>query len=205
MSERTYQTVAWLVFLKMGTELFMLVLAVILMAAKSWTLGPVVFRGFILVLVSLLNVYILFTLRRLLWDRYDFHKLDVVIPVLAGAGVVLEILNQCTEAAQVMNPAELSQILAVRILFIIVPWGVINIVFAAGLLKLPFSEKSLLRPFAYLYLAAGIILISMILVLASPVFGLILFPLLVLTGVGADIFLALTFLRSRETEQVEFV
>jgi hypothetical protein len=205
MSEQRYQTAAWLVFAKMGTELFMLVLAIILMAVKSWTAGPVMFRGFILILVTVLNVYLLFTLRRLLWERYDFHKLDVVIPVLAVAGVVLETLNQITEVAQVTRPAETGNIVAIRILFIIVPWGVLNIIFAAGLLKLEFSEKSLLRPFAYLYLAAGLILISMILVLASPIFTFILFPLLVLTGVGADVFLALTFLRSRETEQVEFV
>jgi hypothetical protein len=205
MSEQRYQTAAWLVFAKMGTELFMLVLAIILMAVKSWTAGPVMFRGFILILVTVLNVYLLFTLRRLLWERYDFHKLDVVIPVLAVAGVVLETLNQITEVAQVTRPAETGNIVAIRILFIIVPWGVLNIIFAAGLLKLEFSEKSLLRPFAYLYLAAGLILISMILVLASPIFTFILFPLLVLTGVGADVFQALTFLRSRETEQVEFV
>ena len=37
------------------------------------------------------------------------------------------------------------------------------------------------------------------------VFTFILLPFLFLTGVGADILLALTFLRSRETEQVEFV
>lgn len=205
MSDQRYRTAAWLVFVKIGTQLFMFVFAIILMAAKSWTAGPVMFRGFVLILSSLLNVYILFTLRRLLWERYDFHHLDVIIPVLAGADVVLEILNQFTEVAQVMSPAEMGKIVAVRILFIIVPWGVINIIFAAGLLKLQFSEKSLLRPFAYLYMAAGIVLISMILVLASPVFGLILLPFLFLTGVGADVLLALTFLRFRETEQVEFV
>jgi hypothetical protein len=205
MSDQTYRTAAWLVFAKIGTELFMLVFLIFMAAAKSWTLGPAAFRGFVLILVSLLNVYILFTLRRLLWDRYDFHQLDVIIPVLACAGVVLEILNQFTEMAQVLNPGDAAKIIAARILFVIVPWGIINVVFAAGLLKLNFSEKSLLRPFAYLYLAAGIVLISTILALASPVLGLFLFPFLVLTGVGADVLLGLTFLRSRETEQVEFV
>jgi hypothetical protein len=205
MSDQRYRTAAWLVFAKIGTELLMLVFLIFMAAAKSWTLGPAAFRGFVLILVSLLNVYILFTLRRLLWDRYDFHQLDVIIPVLACAGVVLEILNQFTEVAQVLNPGDAAKIIAARILFVIVPWGIINIVFAAGLLKLNFSEKSLLRPFAYLYLAAGIVLISTILALASPVLGLFLFPFLVLTGVGADVLLGLTFLRSRETEQVEFV
>jgi hypothetical protein len=205
MNEQRYQTAAWLVFAKMGIQLGFFVIAILLMVTNSWRVGPVVVRGFFLILAGMISFYVLFVLRRLLWDRYDFHKLDVVIPVVAVADVVLEILNQFTEVAQVMSPADTGKIVAVRILFIIVPWGVINIVFAAGLLKLQFSEKSLLRPFAYLYLAAGIVLISMILVLASPVFAFILLPCLLITGVGSDVLLALTFLRSRETEQVEFV
>jgi hypothetical protein len=205
MNERRYQTAAWLVFTKMGIQLGFFVIAIVLMVTNGWKVGPVIVRGFFLILAGMLSFYVLFMLRRLLWDRYDFHKLDVVIPVVAVADVVLEILNQFTEVAQVTSPADTGRIVAVRVLFIIVPWGVINIVFAAGLLKLQFSEKSLLRPFAYLYLAAGIVLVSMVLVLASPVFAFILLPCLLITGVGSDVLLALTFLRSRETEQVEFV
>jgi len=205
MSDRRYQTAAWLVFVKMAIQLGFFVVAIILMATNSWKVGPVIVHGFFLILAGLISCYVLFVLRRLLWDRYDFHKLAVIIPVVAVAVVVREILNQFTEVAQVTYPANTGVIVAVRILFIVVPWGIINIVFAAGLLKLPFSEKSLLRPFAYLYLAAGIVLVSMVLVLASPVFAFILLPLLIITGVGSDVLLALTFLRSRETEQVEFV
>jgi hypothetical protein len=205
MNERRYQTAAWLVFAKMGIQLGFFVIAILLVVTNSWKVGPVLVRGFFLILAGMLSFYVLFMLRRLLWDRYDFHRLDVVIPVVAVADVVLEILNQFTEVAQVTSPADTGRIVAVRILFIIVPWGIINIVFAAGLLKLQFSEKSLLRPFAYLYLAAGIVLISMILVLASPVFAFILLPCLLITGVGSDVLLALTFLRSSETEQAEFV
>jgi|GEM_PF-1552146 len=205
MNDQKYRTAAWLVFIKLGTGLFMFVTGLILVAAKNWTPAPVAVRGFILVLTAVLNFFILMRLRRLLWDRYDFHKLDILIPIVAGADIVLEILNQCTEMAQVLNPGEAGKIIALRILFVIVPYGAVNLVYAAGLLKLPFSEKSLLRPYAFLNLAAGIVLISMILVLISPIFGLFLFALLLLTGVGSDVFLALTFLRSRETEQVEFV
>jgi len=205
MNERRYQTAAWLVFAKMAIQLGFFIIAIVLMVTNGWKVGPVVVRGFFLILAGMISFYVLFMLRRLLWDRYDFHKLDVVIPVVAVADIVLEILNQFTEVAQVTSAADTGRIVAVRILFIIVPWGIVNIVFAAGLLKLQFSEKSLLRPFAYLYLAAGIVLISMILVLASPVFAFILLPCLLITGVGSDVLLALTFLRSRETEQVEFV
>ena len=205
MSEPRYRAAAWLVFVKMGIGLLMFVFLIVMAAVKSWTVGPALFRSFFLILAGLLEAWVLFALRRLLWDRYDFHQADFIIPVLACAGVVLEILNQSTEVASVLSPGHEGQIAAARILFVIIPWGVIIIIFAASLFKLPFSEKSLLRPYAYLNLAAGIILVSTILVLASPVFGLFLFPFLVLTGVGSDILLGLTFLRSRETDQVEFV
>jgi hypothetical protein len=196
---------AWLVFIKLGAELLMLAFVILMLATGTQAVGLVALRGFVLILVAALNAYILFILRRLLWDRYDFHKMDTIIPVVACAAVILEILNQCTELMQVMNPAEEAKVVAVRVLLVVIPWGILILIYAAGLLKVPFSEKSLLRPYAYLNLAAGIILLSMILVFISPVFGLILFPFLVLTGVGSDILLGLTFLRSRETEQVEFV
>jgi hypothetical protein len=205
MDERRYRTAAGLVFMKMGVNLLMFVFALLLQANKVRSVGPVAFRSVLVIGASALNIYILFTLRRLLWDRYDFHRLDAVIPVLAVADVVLEVFNQAGEIIQFLNPGELAAVLAARILIVIVPWGVLILVFAAGLLKLPFAEGSLLRPYAYLNLVAGIVLVSMVLVLASPVFSLFLFPILLLTGVGSDILLGLTFLRSRETEQVEFV
>lgn len=205
MSDKRYQTAAVLVMVKMGIVLLMFAFMIFLGASGKWTVGPVLCRAFVLILGGALEAYVLLALRRLLWDRYDFHRTDAIIIVLACAAVVLEILNQSTEVAQVLSPGHTAEIVAARILFVIVPWGVIIIVFAAGLLKLPFSEKSLLRPYAYLNLAGGIVLVSSILVLASPVFGLFLVPFLLLAEIGSGVLLVLTFLRSRETEQVEFV
>jgi hypothetical protein len=205
MNDSRYRTAAILVLVKMGLVLLMFLFMIAFAASKSWTIGPALFRAMILVLAGGLEAYILLTLRRLLWDRYGFHQTDVIIPVLAVAAVVLEILNQLTEVAQVLSPGQAPNIIAARILLVIVPWGVIIIVFAAGLLRLPFAEKSLLRPYAYVNMAAGIILVSTVSALAVPMLGLVLFPFLLLTEVGSGIMLALTFLRSRETEQVEFV
>lgn len=205
MSDHRYRTAAVLVMVKMGIMLLMLVFMIVLAAAKSWGIGPASFRGSLLILAGGLEAYVLLALRRLLWDHYEFHQTDTIIVVLALAAVVLEIINQATEVAQVLSPERAGQIIAARILFVIIPWGIIIIVFAAGLLKIPFSEKSLLRPYAYLNLAGGVLLVSSVLALASPVLGLFLLPLLVLAEVGSSVLLALTFLRSRETEQVEFV
>jgi hypothetical protein len=205
MNDNRYRTAAVLVLVKMGLVLMMFLFTIALAASKSWTLGPALFRALILVLAGGLEAYILLTLRQLLWDRYSFHQTDVIIPVLAVAAVVLEILNQLTEVAQVLSPDQAPRIIAARILLVIVPWGIIITVFAAGLLRLPFAEKSLLRPYSYVNMAAGIILISTASALAVPILGLVLFPFLLLTEVGSAILLALTFLRSRETEQAEFV
>jgi hypothetical protein len=205
MIDQRFRTAGWLVFLKMGVDLLMMAFFVFILTTGHRSVGPVVLRGIVLIAMSLLNVYILFSLRSLLWDRYDFHQADVIIPVLAWAGVGLEILNEGTELMQTVNPAGEATAVAVRILLFVVPMGILTLIFAAGLLKLPFSEKSLLRPYAYLTLGLGIVLISMVLVFVSPIFTFFLFPVFVLTGVAADVLLGLTFLRSQETEQVDFV
>lgn len=205
MNDSRYHTAAVLALIKTGLVLLMLVFMIFMAAARSWGIATVLIRGTILIIAGGLEAYVLLTLRRLLWDRYDFHQTDVVIPVLACAAVGLEIINQVTEVAQFLSPGREENVIAARILFVIIPWGVIIIVFAAGLLKIPFAEKSLLRPYAYVNLAAGILLVSYILALASPVFGLFLFPFLVLVEIGSSLLLALTFWRSRQTDQVEFV
>jgi hypothetical protein len=49
------------------------------------------------------------------------------------------------------------------------------------------------------------VLVSTVSALAVPVLGLFLFPFLLLTEIASGVLLTLTFLRSREREQVEFV
>jgi hypothetical protein len=183
----------------------MLVFLAFMTAAKSWGVGAVIFRAGVLIAAGGIEAFVLMSLRRLLWDRYDFHRADVIIPVLAGAAVVLEVINQATEVAQVLSPGREAGIIAARILLVIVPWGIILLVFAAGLLKIPFAERSLLRPYAYVNLAAGMLLVATVLALAAPLLGLLLFPLLLLAEIASSVLLALTFLRSKDTEQVEFV
>lgn len=205
MSDQRYRAAAVLALVKTGLVVLMFVFMIVLTAMKSWGLGPVLFRAAVLIAAGGIEVFVLLSLRRLLWDRYDFHRTDVVIPVLAGAAVVLEVLNQATEVAQVLSPGREAGIIATRILLVIVPWGVILLVFAAGLLKIPFSERSLLRPYAYVNLAAGMVLVATVLALAAPLLGLLLLPLLLLAEIASSVLLALTFLRSKDTEQVEFV
>jgi len=53
--------------------------------------------------------------------------------------------------------------------------------------------------------AAWLVFAKMGIQLGFFVIAILLLPFLFLAGVGSDVLLALTFLRSRETEQVEFV
>lgn len=205
MNENRYRTAAVLVLVKLGLVLLMFLFALSAGAGGSWTPGAALFRAGVLVAAGGLEAYVLLALRRLLWELYDFHHTDVIISVLAVAAVVLEVLNQATELAQVLDPARSSNYIAARILLVILPWGTIILVFAAGLLRLPFPERSLLRPYALVNLAAGILLVATLVALAAPVLGLILFPFMLLTEVASGVLLALVFLRSRETEQADFV
>jgi len=205
VSDQRYRAAAVLALVKTGLVVLMFVFMIILTSMKSWGVGPVLFRAAVLIAAGGIEAFVLLSLRRLLWDRYDFHRTDIIIPVLAGAAVLLELVNQATEVAQVLSPGREGGIIAARLLFVVVPWGVIIIVFAAGLLKIPFAEKSLLRPYAYVNLAAGIVLVATVLALAAPLLGLLLFPLLLLAEIASSVLLALTFLRSKDTEQVEFV
>jgi len=205
MTDGRYRMAAVLALVKTGLVLLMFLFMIVVTAGQSWGLGPVLFRAIVLVLAGGIEAYVLLTLRRLLWERYNFHRTDVVILVLAAAAVGLEALNQATEVAQVLSPGYEWGILAARVLFVIIPWGVIIIVFAAGLLKIPFAEKSLLRPYAYVNMAAGILLVATVTALRVPLLGLLLYPFLLISEIASSILLALTFLRSHETEQVEFV
>jgi hypothetical protein len=205
MTDGRYRMAAVLALVKTGLVLLMFLFMIVVTAGQSWGLGPVLFRAIVLVLAGGIEAYVLLTLRRLLWERYNFHRTDVVILVLAAAAVGLEALNQATEVAQVLSPGYEWGILAARVLFVIIPWGVIIIVFAAGLLKIPFAEKSLLRPYAYVNMAAGILLVATVTALLVPLLGLLLYPFLLISEIASSILLALTFLRSHETEQVEFV
>jgi len=205
MSDQRYRAAAILALVKTGIVVLMAAAAAFMSALPGWPLALLTARGFLLVLAGGMEAFVLLTLRRLLWDRYDFRQADVIIAILAVASVVLEILNQLSEAAQAVSPGQAGRLVMARILLVIIPWGILIIVYAAILLKLPFSERSLLRPYAYVNLAAGLLLVSTAAALAAPVLGLLLYPFLLLSEVASSVLLALAFLRSRETEQVEFV
>jgi hypothetical protein len=49
------------------------------------------------------------------------------------------------------------------------------------------------------------VLVSTVSALAVPLLGLFLFPFLLLLEIASSVLMALTFLRSKDTEQVEFV
>ncbi len=191
MNDNRYALAGWLVFVKMAVQFVMFMLMIFLLATGNRTLGLLVIRGMILVFVSFVVVYILYTLRRLLHERYDFHKADIIIPVIAWFGVFATVLGQVMELIVIMNP-DLKLLILFEVLLGIIPMGILLVIFGSLLLKLPEAQNTLLRPYTYTTLVSGVVLLSLLLA-----------PFVIIVTAISDILLGLLFLSP--PPEVEFI
>jgi hypothetical protein len=132
-----------------------------------------------------LGVFVLLTLRRFLNERHDFHRVDGIILALVGcnmASLVIGLLGLSVSFEIVMAAAALAVLLV---------YSVINLVFAARILTLKDDLFGLLRPFAYLTIAASVLALTVILS-----------PLGLLASMGAIILTGMILLRAREEMEI---
>ena len=191
MNDNRYALAGWLVFVKMAVQFVMFMFIIFVLATGSRTTGFLILRAMILVVLSLAVVYILYTLRRLLHERYDFHKADIVIPILAWFSVLSTAVAQIIEIMVFMNQ-DLKLLILVEVLFSVIPMGILLLIFGSILLKITDAQNTLLRPFTYTTLVSGVVLLSLLLA-----------PFVIIVTAISDILLGLLFL-SPEPE-VEFV
>jgi hypothetical protein len=137
----------------------------------------------ILTLVSLgLFLYVIISLRKLLNYRFQFHEVDIYISLLIWGNVALAILSLLSLGSGKID-------FAMNILSIIsfIVFGILAIMFATRLLRLPGNLYGLLKPFCYLTIVSGICFITVFL---SPV-GII-------AGAVTDVILGIIFFRAAE-------
>lgn len=135
---------------------------------------------FLTIVSTGLFVYIFSTLRALLEERYTFHETSALITIMIGVSVVIAGLGLLGVLS-----SEIATAVGVLSLIALVPFGIIYVVFAIKLLRLPNNLHGMLKPFSYLSIATG--------------FGMatvLLFPLAVLTGAVSDVVLAIIFFRA---------
>jgi len=156
--------------------------------AMSWFLDTIGGAGAklsqaILTLVSLgLFLYVIISLRKLLNYRFQFHEVDIYISLLIWGNVVLAIFSLLSLGSRGFE--WFMNILSI-VSFIV--FGILAIMFATRLLRLPGNLYGLLKPFCYITLVSGICFITVFL---SPV-GII-------AGAVADVILGVIFFRAAE-------
>jgi hypothetical protein len=156
--------------------------------AMSWFLDTIGGAGAklsqaILTLVSLgLFLYVIISLRKLLNYRFQFHEVDMYISLLIWGNVVLAILSLLSLGSGRID-------FAMNILSIIsfIVFGILAIMFATRLLRLPGNLYGLLKPFCYITIVSGVCFITVFL---SPV-GII-------AGAVTDVILGIIFFRAAE-------
>jgi len=156
--------------------------------AMSWFLdsmdgiGPVISQA-ILTIVSLgLFLYIISYLRKLLNIRFQFHGVDIYISLLIWGNVALATLSLLS-----LGSKGLEWVMNVLSVAAFIFFGILSIIFATRLLRLPANLYGLLKPFSYAQIVCGICFITVFL-----------FPVGVIAGSVADVILGVIFFRAAE-------
>ena len=137
----------------------------------------------VLIVVNLgLFAYILLSLRQLLNVRFRFHDVDLYISYLLWGNLSLSLFLFLALANK-----EFEWAVGVLSVLAYVFFGILSILFARSLLRLPYSLYGLLKPYCYITLASGICFVTVLLL-----------PVGVLTGAVTDFILGIIFFRAAE-------
>ncbi len=156
--------------------------------AMSWFLdsmegiGPVISQA-ILIIVSLgLFLYVISYLRKLLNIRFQFHDVDIYISFLIWGNVILSIFSLFLLGNKVFERA-----MNFLIVIVLIAFGILSILFARRLLRLPGTLYGLLKPYCYITIGSGICLITVFLA-----------PIGIIGGAVTDVILGVIFFRAAE-------
>jgi len=149
---------------------------------------PASLVAFILAVHVAFASYATYCLRTFLNERYEFHGVDSLIPLLVISGIVFGLALICTKLF-------LGDTESMILMFSLgIPLGVISMLFGYRLLAVNSTISGYKKPFAYSHLIAPICFLSVVL---API-GLI---LLIVT----ETLLALIFFSSDKSPELEFV
>lgn len=143
--------------------------------------------AFFTIILATLGVYVLYMFRNLLNERHNFHETDTLITLLIGFEIIIHAIKFFVNLIPSITGST-TTILAI----LVVPWGIIHIIFAIQLLKLSDNLSGLLKPYVFVNMGGGILMVTVILLPFSLPFF-----------IAGSIMLGIIFFRSNE--EVEFV
>jgi hypothetical protein len=137
----------------------------------------------VLIVASLgLFVYILSSLKQLLNLRFRFHAVDLYISYLLWGNLSLSLFLFLALANK-----EFEWAVSILSIMAYVFFGILSILFAKRLLRLPYSLYGLLKPYCYITIVSGVCFATILLI-----------PLGILTGAITDFILGIIFFRAAD-------
>ena len=201
MEERRYVTPGWMAIIAASLTLPMIALGLILdiLARKnSGAAGAFLFPYlFVAVAQAVCGLYAFGRLKTLLNERHGFHEVDgLIVAIIIGVCILTLIGLSGRVALIALGVARPIAIVFILVLLGIgIPVSILSIIFAVKLLRLQADLGGLLRPYAYVNIAAAICFATLLL---APV-GLLL-------DAGGNVMLGMIFLRRPQSaETPEFV
>jgi hypothetical protein len=156
--------------------------------AMSWLLDTIGGAGAklsqaILTLASLgLFLYVIISLRKLLNYRFQFHEVDLYISLLIWGNVILAAFSLLA-----LGSLGFEWFMTILSIVSFLIFGILSIMFATRLLRLPVNLYGLLKAFCYTTIASGICFITVFLA-----------PVGIIVGAVADVILGIIFFRAAE-------
>ncbi len=137
----------------------------------------------VLMVVGLgLFVYLLSTLRQLLNSRFRFHDADICISYLLWGNVSLSLFHLLSFINR-----EFESTVGILSIMAYIFFGILSILFARRLLRLPYTLYGLLKPYCNITLVSGVCIATVVLL-----------PVGILVGAVTDVILGIIFFRAAE-------
>jgi len=201
MKNKRFTTPAWMAITAAALTLPMIVLGIILdvLARRNPDFAATLLMPYLLVVVvqTFCALFALARFKTLLNERHGFHEVDGLIVAIIIGVCALTLVALSGRISLVLLGVDQKVALAfVSVLFTLgLALSVLSIIFAVKLLRLPTDLESLMKPFAWVTIAAAVCFVTFIL---APV-GLLL-------DAVSNVLLAMIFLRgTAPPSQPDFV
>lgn len=135
------------------------------------------------------SIFAFIQFRNLLNERYRFHEVDTLVPILIFGGIAITFV---LFMGRIFPALEIPALVVLIILDI--PVSIVGILFGIRLLRLKAKLHGLLQPLAYMHILGSIFFLTLIL----GTLGLLIMAVF-------ELLLGILFLRGEEDEEVEFV
>lgn len=185
LNEKNLNLAGWLSVVAAVVTFPMLVMALLSGLAEEESLVFMYLEAALDIGYLVLYVYIFVMFRRLLNERAGFHDADAYVTFLIWTNVAITLVSVVT-----LPFPETMDAVGIGSVVLLIPFGIVYVVFGIKLLNCDDGLFGYLKPFSYLTIATGV----MVAIVVTVFLGMV-------TSIISDIFLALIFFKAAKAVQ----